>query len=1565
MTAFHLLSPSVNQHFCITSKPLRSTWRLHFAYPASWLILSSVMLSAHASANFDIGVFGFPSECFTHRQFPRIRGPFVRPPPAPNLVSHPLDLDCLGPDGWCRDDGPTGRSADLMCWHFTPTRSSLRRAVTLIEKAPWWWTSTVPQSPDLPSTLPEVDMVPAAGALSDPTPDLMTDVNSADEQGEWADQQSEQGEGAYQQGEPIVQHSGELMCSNFLPAPSFGTVCIPFLHIMSGPGPLCLSTPFFMTFGSQRLDHLTDSRNLDTLGPSTFPIICDTGASTSLTTDLGDFACPPVFGSWGMMQTVSGLAELQALGTVSWTVCLSDGTPFTIEMPAYYVPTAPARLFSPQEYCRYHSIDGDTYQWGGNATSFWFQFPQAPARLLCNMDPQSRLPVAWASPPPPACTPDTSGVCTNVHALRPCACAHSAILAPSNMNLSTAEKALLLDHFRLGHLNMHQIQALYSETVPETTLCSDIEGCDPKNPRRCLVPRHPQAPTVKPLPKCMACAAAKAQRRHTETTTSTPNPAKVAALTRDDLLPGAAVSMDHYESSVRGRLPNTQGREGEHRQYCGGTIFVDHASRSVSVHHQASLDASETILSKRAFELESRRCGVEVKTYHADNHVFDSKQFAIEIENRTQYIQFSGVGAHHQNGIAERAIRSVVSSARAMMLHASLHWPDEFDYNLWPFALSYAAWIHNNTPEASNKLAPSELFCGTNLECTLLRRARVWGCPTYVLDPRLQDGKKIPKWDPRSRRGQFLGFSKEHSSSIGLIRNLRTGFVTPQYHVVYDEVFSTVAADEVVLDDFAWQNLLLTGRDHALQGENLPDDQLPPLHEDWLTDAERRGPIQVGPPPLNPQAMEPDDDDEEGILRQHHLEPAIGELPPDPPPPIAAAEVPNHPPVEQGEDNSFQQGEEDEPDSDAQDAELLDHDSNSSSSSGRSGHGPDVPRNRTRRANPRYIGGDWATQAKTTVRHTFRRHSQFLSAEVKYLLGINWDSQPGPLDVIASQFASYQVANSDPYTEELGYIHPLSFQAKLNSDDPSIREILGLPPGAERDGWDHAMDTELYDLQEKGTFEFCDRSQAIGQVVPSTWVFRRKFKPDGTFSKLKARFCVRGDLQTDIEGETYAPVVDWSTLRLVFSLTVAHNLYSTQIDFKNAFVQSSLPEPIYLEAPPGRWRHDPRYAGKVLKVKKSLYGDRRAPNLWYMHLRNVLEQEGFKVSQTDPCLFLRSDCMVVCYVDDSIVVSKDPKVAQDLLNRLDQVHKMDFTREGDLAAYLGVSISTKPDGTLHLTQPALTRRIIEALGLKDSRPVPTPAVEPLGRCLEAPAPSADFNYRSVVGMLNYLANSTRLDISFAVHQCARFSANPRLPHEKALKRIGRYLQGTIENGLIIKPDAQHMGIDCYCDADFAGLWTYEDVQDPTCTRSRTGYVLTLGGTPVVWSSRLQSETALSTMEAEYIALSTSMRVLLPLRHIHLEILSSFFQQESQNVSLVSSVWEDNQGALILANASSPPRLTPRSKHIAIKYHWFREYLSPTSIQVKAIATSDQKANILTKPEPKLKFATDRLLTMGW
>jgi hypothetical protein len=236
-----------------------------------------------------------------------------------------------------------------------------------------------------------------------------------------------------------------------------------------------------------------------------------------------------------------------------------------------------------------------------------------------------------------------------------------------------------------------------------------------------------------------------------------------------------------------------------------------------------------------------------------------------------------------------------------------------------------------------------------------------------------------------------------------------------------------------------------------------------------------------------------------------------------------------------------------------------------------------------------------------------------------------------------------------------------------------------------------------------------------------------------------------------------------------------------------------------------------------------------------------------------------------------------------------------------------------------------------------------------------------WSYRSLIGMLLNRSNNTRPDIAFAVHQCARFSHAPKQTHAAAVKTIGRYLLRTRAKGLILKPSGD-LAIDCYVDADFAGLWGVENDQDPLCVKSRTGYLITIGGCPLSWTSKLQTEIALSTMEAEYIALSQSMRELLPIREIVREMAFAMKFHKAFEIRTHSKVFEDNNGCLILASC---PRLTPRSKHIAVKYHFFRQHVQKGDLRIYKINTEEQKADIFTKGLVRAVFERIRKLVMGW
>ena len=204
-----------------------------------------------------------------------------------------------------------------------------------------------------------------------------------------------------------------------------------------------------------------------------------------------------------------------------------------------------------------------------------------------------------------------------------------------------------------------------------------------------------------------------------------------------------------------------------------------------------------------------------------------------------------------------------------------------------------------------------------------------------------------------------------------------------------------------------------------------------------------------------------------------------------------------------------------------------------------------------------------------------------------------------------------------------------------------------------------------------------------------------------------------------------------------------------------------------------------------------------------------------------------------------------------------------------------------------------------------------------------------------------------------VHDCAM---------KAAVKRIARYLKGTRNQGFIMKPNDK-LELEMFADSDFAGLFNVESKDDPISVRSRTGAVITLSGVPVTWSSKLQTEIATSTMHAEYIALSTAMRDLIPITNTLNDICNKFNIEREQESKIVR-VFEDNEGAMKLAN-SPLPKVTPQSKHFAVKYHWFRERLDELGVQIKRVDTTLQKADIFTKGLIGNEFRKKRQLLLGW
>jgi hypothetical protein len=358
-----------------------------------------------------------------------------------------------------------------------------------------------------------------------------------------------------------------------------------------------------------------------------------------------------------------------------------------------------------------------------------------------------------------------------------------------------------------------------------------------------------------------------------------------------------------------------------------------------------------------------------------------------------------------------------------------------------------------------------------------------------------------------------------------------------------------------------------------------------------------------------------------------------------------------------------------------------------------------------------------------------------------------------------------------------------------------------------------------------------------------------------------------------------------------------------------------------------------------------------------------LKSIGFKQSAIDECVFFKGQCIYVLYTDDSILAAPTDKELDQVIQQMKD-SGLDLTVEGDVSDFLGVKIDRRPNGEIHLTQPHLIDSILELLNLKEDKckvkSLPAASSRILFGHKDSQEHDHSFDYRQVIGKMLYLEKSTRPDIAYAVHQCARFAADPRIEHAKAVRWIGRYLKGTRDKGLILKP--QEHSFDCFVDSDFSGNWDPSDTTDPATAKSRSGFVIKYAGCPIVWASKMQTEVALSTTEAEYIALSTALRECIPLMSLLKEMKEQGFAVEATSPQVRCKVFEDNSGAIELATVH---KTRPRTKHLNVKYHHFRHHVDNGDVTIASISSEDQQADLLTKPLSESLFEKHRLQIMGW
>jgi hypothetical protein len=285
----------------------------------------------------------------------------------------------------------------------------------------------------------------------------------------------------------------------------------------------------------------------------------------------------------------------------------------------------------------------------------------------------------------------------------------------------------------------------------------------------------------------------------------------------------------------------------------------------------------------------------------------------------------------------------------------------------------------------------------------------------------------------------------------------------------------------------------------------------------------------------------------------------------------------------------------------------------------------------------------------------------------------------------------------------------------------------------------------------------------------------------------------------------------------------------------------------------------------------------------------------------------------------------------------------ELTKEGSFSEFLGIKFEEDTSaGSITMTHTGLIKKIIATTKMENCNPNWVPAakealrIDPEGEPMEE-----DWSYPSIIGMLLYLSTNTRPDIAFAVSQVARFNHNPKKSHATAIKMIVRYLAHTSNKGTIAKPTGSLL-IDCYVDADFASLYGKYPDASRSSAKLRLGYVITLGGVPLIWKSQLIQEICLSTTFAKYNSLS---QALLPIRSLILELVEPLCVSQEIRVMIHARVFEDNNGAYLLAMTH---HLTGCTRYFHVKYHHFWDAHDQGLFEILPIPTKYQHGDYMTK-----------------
>ena len=452
-------------------------------------------------------------------------------------------------------------------------------------------------------------------------------------------------------------------------------------------------------------------------------------------------------------------------------------------------------------------------------------------------------------------------------------------------------------------------------------------------------------------------------------------------------------------------------------------------------------------------------------------------------------------------------------------------------------------------------------------------------------------------------------------------------------------------------------------------------------------------------------------------------------------------------------------------------------------------------------------------------------------------------------------------------------------------------------------------------------------------VIDFKWLYAVKYDIEGEIIKWKARLVAKGFMQ--IPGvdffETYAGVVRYESLRMLWAICVNKpGWVMWAMDVVSAYLNSEMKEVVYMRQPEGFLV--PGQEGKVCLMKRSLYGSMQSGRNWAEHLESSLAALGWVRSHADPSIRIRSSdagtSIIGVYTDDLDGISSTPAAASEAQDGIKSIY--DVTDVPRTATSLGMTIEyDEAVGTISISSRPYLERILARYGMSDCNPKSTPLAVGL-ELTSAQSPStpeerafmADEPYSEAVGSIQHAANTTRPDIAYSVNRLAAFLQNPGTAHWKAVQHLLAYLKGTLEYKITYRSGAgsgvRPLG---WVDADFAG--------DLDTRRSTSGEVFMMSGGPVSWSSKKQATVALSTTEAEYVALTRSSKQAM--------WMYSFLDELHMPQERPALLYGDNLGAAALARDAKGHA---RVKHIDIREHYIRERVAAGDVEIQHVPSTE-------------------------